>query len=362
MRVQWNNGQLTSIKCNLVNIICFHCTTRVNILGASQFLIHGWLRHLATLPRPSERDAWSSACSCWSSHAIRSSHNVLCSFSYIRCFARIQSIGGNDSHMRKCCRARSFSGYIPRPKNQRTSYVVFPAFFCNGVRITDFLHFFISAILMIHSCRAAFPTNQVQADNPSFRRPLAGPLISGFVSRNLGWRWVFWIALIIIGACLPIIWSVPETYVPILERKMFPSDVSKSEKQPGTSERIQVVAEFLTRPIRMMYKEPILLLSSSFLSFEYALMYLVFQAYPIVFGSVYGMTQDKVGLAYIPCKCSYYAINAKLIDVVMFGCAIAFVVFQLYSNYHAEAVTQKRAWALVEEYRRLPLACIGGPW
>lgn len=195
--------------------------------------------------------------------------------------------------------------------------------------------------------------------------PLTGPLISGYISLNLGWRWVFWIALIIVGVCLPVIWPLPETDVPILEDKLSPPTISEDEKQLSLRERLPAIVEFLARPVRMMCVEPILSLSSLYLALVYALMYLVFQAYPIVFGVVYGMSQDQVGLAYIPCKHIlplFRLSDDVLMNIVLIGSIMAFVIFQLYSSYHARAVWQRRAWALIEEYRRLPLACLGGPW
>lgn len=46
---------------------------------------------------------------------------------------------------------------------------------------------------------------------------------------------------------------------------------------------------------------------------------------------------------------------------VLPGSIMAFTVFFLYSSYHSKKLKSGTAWAQLEEYRRLPLACIGAP-
>ncbi|KAE8333952.1 major facilitator superfamily domain-containing protein [Aspergillus sergii] len=48
-------------------------------------------------------------------------------------------------------------------------------------------------------------------------------------------------------------------------------------------------------------------------------------------------------------------------STVLPGSVLAFVLFCLYSSYHTKALKNGLAWAKVEEYRRLPLACIAAP-
>jgi hypothetical protein len=47
--------------------------------------------------------------------------------------------------------------------------------------------------------------------------------------------------------------------------------------------------------------------------------------------------------------------------LVGIGAALACVVFLWYDGYLARAKARNAEWAFIEEYRRLPLACIGGP-
>jgi hypothetical protein len=43
------------------------------------------------------------------------------------------------------------------------------------------------------------------------------------------------------------------------------------------------------------------------------------------------------------------------------GAAVCALLFLLYDSYLARAQARKAPWSQIEEYRRLPLACIGGP-
>jgi hypothetical protein len=96
----------------------------------------------------------------------------------------------------------------------------------------------------------------------------------------------------------------------------------------------------------MMAREWIVSLTSLYLSLAYAVYYLYFEAYPIIFQGVYGIRAGVAGLCFLP---------------IGFGAVLACVVFVWYDNYLAKAKARGARWATIEEYRRLPLACLGGP-
>ncbi|KAG8627544.1 hypothetical protein KVT40_005027 [Elsinoe batatas] len=170
---------------------------------------------------------------------------------------------------------------------------------------------------------------------------LVGPVISGFIAVNLGWRWVFWIGLIIAGVGLPVVISMPETYAPVIlgcdGRDSAEKDLYKVISQSGT---------WLRRPLVMLFTEATLFFTALYLSMVYALQYLYFQAYPIIFGRIYHLDQDRIGLAYIP---------------MIFGVFLALVIFLLYGTYYDNAAKQEKSWTKSPEASRLPIACIGGP-
>ncbi|GAB5592809.1 Synaptic vesicle transporter SVOP [Umbelopsis nana] len=141
-----------------------------------------------------------------------------------------------------------------------------------------------------------------------FIGPAIGPLIGGFIGDNLGWRWLYWITLIVSGVIyLLMVFTVPETYAPtLLSRRAAKlrketgdeSYVTEQEldKRPFT-DRMQV---FLVRPFQLLFGELIVLLLSLYMSVLYGLLYMFFVAYPIVFQEGKQWSASDTGLMFIP--------------------------------------------------------------
>ena len=119
--------------------------------------------------------------------------------------------------------------------------------------------------------------------------PLLGPVVSGFIS-VVSWRWTYWLGLIIAGVTWVPLLLMPETYPPVILkrrarrlRKMLhdPSFVAPIELENRGPRYIVTVV--LTRPIRMILFEPLVLFSCVYLSFVYTVFYIFFQAYPIMY-------------------------------------------------------------------------------
>ncbi|EME86325.1 uncharacterized protein MYCFIDRAFT_45250 [Pseudocercospora fijiensis CIRAD86] len=184
--------------------------------------------------------------------------------------------------------------------------------------------------------------------------PLAGPIISGFVS-TVSWRWTFWIGAIIAGVTWPFVIFMPETYGPILLKR-------KAERLRQETGKENIVApieldeqswgEFctitLTRPIRMFLFEWIVLFSCLYLSVAYAIFYIYFQAYPIIFQGTYGFNAGEEGLAFLP---------------IGVGSMIAGGIYLWWEHYlaKAKARTPPPIWSQQEEFVRLPVALLGAP-
>ncbi|KAH6651944.1 major facilitator superfamily transporter [Truncatella angustata] len=184
--------------------------------------------------------------------------------------------------------------------------------------------------------------------------PLLAPIISGFCSTTIGWRWSFWIGLIYAGfSLLVVLIIVPETYGPkllaIRARKMRketgnPNIFAASELE--SRDLSTVVSRVLTRPLRMLYSELIVTSTCMYLALCYAIFYMSFQAFPIIFQQLYGLAPGVTGLCFLS---------------IGIGALLALPVFYAYDGYLRRAQNQKKAWSRQEEYRRVPLACIGGP-
>lgn len=177
--------------------------------------------------------------------------------------------------------------------------------------------------------------------------PLLGPIISGFASPNLGWRWSFWIATMLAAATLLPLLFLPETHGKLLREKYHgPDNSAPQTRQKG--DRRKYIKTVLLRPLHMLIFEPIVTASSAYLALVYGIFYMSFQAYPIIFQNIYKMSPGICGLAYLP-------IGA--------GCLLFLPVFWLYDNYllHLERVGNEWYLKNREGCRRLPLACLGGP-
>ncbi|KAF9874510.1 hypothetical protein CkaCkLH20_08073 [Colletotrichum karsti] len=185
--------------------------------------------------------------------------------------------------------------------------------------------------------------------------PLFAPIISGFCSPTIGWRWSFWIALIYAGATLVPVALLPETYAPVLLvrrarkiRKLDPALASTvvAPSELESTDLKQLATIVLTRPVRMLIFEPIVSCTCAYLALVYTIFYMSFQAFPIIFQKLYGLSPGVSGLAYLP---------------IGGGALLAVPVFLGWERYHLHAQKEGRSWAKQEEYRRLPLACVGGP-
>jgi MFS family permease len=115
---------------------------------------------------------------------------------------------------------------------------------------------------------------------------------------HLGWRWTFWIGLMIAGVGLPFVWCLPETYATVIAKKMSKKSVLKTPKATMRKHLFDLCTT-LKRPWLMMIREPILLFTALYLALVYSMQYLFFQSNPIVYEEIYGLSEGLIGLSYI---------------------------------------------------------------
>ncbi|KDB27155.1 hypothetical protein H109_01026 [Trichophyton interdigitale MR816] len=162
--------------------------------------------------------------------------------------------------------------------------------------------------------------------------PQFAPVIAGFVA-TAGWRWIFWVSLILAGVTLVPVLFLPETFQPALV---------KQPQRRGEG----VVTKALARPLYMLFCEPILSFTCLYLSYASAIFFMYFEAYPLIFQGVYGMSDGIAGLAFLP---------------IAVGAGIGLGIFLAYDSFLQRAKSRRTSWSSIEEYQRLPLACLGGP-
>ncbi|RFU29249.1 hypothetical protein B7463_g7104, partial [Scytalidium lignicola] len=141
-----------------------------------------------------------------------------------------------------------------------------------------------------------------------FIGPAIGPLVGGFLSDAAGWRWLYWIQLILAGVVWFVItFTVPETYAPTILAKR----AKKLRKETGCAEHVteteldmrpfsERLMVFLIRPFQLLFGEMIVFLISLYMSVLYGLLYMFFVAFPIIYQEGKGYTAGITGLMFIP--------------------------------------------------------------
>ncbi len=138
--------------------------------------------------------------------------------------------------------------------------------------------------------------------------PFCGPMVGGFLTKSyLGWRWVAWIpAFMGYSALVLAVLYQEETYGPVILVSKA-SELRRRTRNWGIhakQEEVEVdlkelVIKNVSRPLRILFTEPIVLVITIYMSFIYGLLYLNLTAYAIVFGEIYGFSLGVQGLPYV---------------------------------------------------------------
>ena len=141
-----------------------------------------------------------------------------------------------------------------------------------------------------------------------FLGPTIGPIVGGFLAQTEGWRWVeglmaiFTGALWLVGAIL-----IPETYSPVILRrraakmskmtgKVYKSRMEVDQGEKTLSAELKIA---ISRPWKLLLREPIVLLLSIYMAIIYGTLYMMFAAFPIVYQQNRGWSEGIGGLAFI---------------------------------------------------------------
>jgi DHA1 family multidrug resistance protein-like MFS transporter len=141
-----------------------------------------------------------------------------------------------------------------------------------------------------------------------FIGPFAAPFVGGFITMSaLGWRWTMYISaiMVLVGFVLVVLF-LDETYAPVILVRKAATLRRQTHNWGIHAKQDEVEVDFhelvrnnFTRPLKLLFTEPILLLISLYISFIYGLIYALLGAYPVVFQGVYGMNMGEGGLAFV---------------------------------------------------------------
>jgi MFS family permease len=183
-----------------------------------------------------------------------------------------------------------------------------------------------------------------------FEDQVVGPVAGGFLATAKGWRWVFWVLAMPLGALTIIsfpIWR--ESYPPVLLnrkaallRKETGNPNLRSKYDTGLSPRAYF-KRGIGRAMKMLVYSPIVLCLSIYNGLSYSYFYLLITTLTPVFEETYHFAPDIVGLSYLG---------------VGVGFMIGVTVFARGSDKIVTSLTRKHQGERKPEYR-LPLCMIG---
>ncbi|KAF4959466.1 hypothetical protein FGADI_1687 [Fusarium gaditjirri] len=157
-------------------------------------------------------------------------------------------------------------------------------------------------------------------------RPDQRPVIGGFMTDRISWRWMFWSTSMFQVAMAAISFTTfRETYAPAILKKR----AKKLRKETGQpyytyAERTQegsplrkVLAQAMTRPLRLLAFHPIIQVAAVISAIGYGLLYIVLSSFAEVWTQHYGQSVEISGLHYISCALGELAgsqLGAPLMD------------------------------------------------
>ena len=139
--------------------------------------------------------------------------------------------------------------------------------------------------------------------------PTIGPIIGGYLAQTIGWRWDFWIVLIV-AVTITISTEIFNTETNprvLMERKVvrLRTELGRDDLRsvylttgPQPS-RKRILLNGLIRPTKMLVRSPLVFFLSLYIAFTYGVLYLLFTTIHIVFEETYGFTIGTTGLVYI---------------------------------------------------------------
>ncbi|KAI5117818.1 hypothetical protein M0805_004948 [Coniferiporia weirii] len=139
-----------------------------------------------------------------------------------------------------------------------------------------------------------------------FLGPVIGPLFSGFINQNTDWRWTYRVQIIwVFLELIALVLFTPETYAPaILKRKA--QKIRKNEhievyaplevEQKGLLHAITVSCY---KPFELLLFDRMSLLLDLWNALVLGILYLAFQAFPIIFGEKHGFNLQMTGVSFL---------------------------------------------------------------
>ncbi|ORY73238.1 major facilitator superfamily domain-containing protein [Leucosporidium creatinivorum] len=139
--------------------------------------------------------------------------------------------------------------------------------------------------------------------------PTLGPILGGFAAQAKGWKWPLYELLWLTGAGLIVLTVLlPETYPDTILlrraerlRKLTGNELLRTQAELDAEEQTSVlhtITETFFRAFQLC-AEPAVAFSDCYTALVYSLLYLWFEAFPLVYGEVYGFGRGISGLFFL---------------------------------------------------------------
>ncbi|KAI1502200.1 polyamine transporter 3 [Biscogniauxia marginata] len=137
--------------------------------------------------------------------------------------------------------------------------------------------------------------------------PIIGPIAGGYLVQGAGWRWTYWLLLIVSGIFIPVSYFfLRETFAPVLlERKarILRKETGNSRlhsKMSGGASPKKQIQLAIVRPLKLLLVTPIVTLNALYTAVNYGILYLLISTFSFVYQGEYGFDEGSSGLTFIP--------------------------------------------------------------
>ncbi|KAK8061900.1 hypothetical protein PG994_008266, partial [Apiospora phragmitis] len=144
------------------------------------------------------------------------------------------------------------------------------------------------------------------ASSPPRSLSVIGPIVGGYVSQYIGWRWTFRIILILAGlsAASTLLFTRETNGSVLLQRKAakLRRATGNAQLRPKTAKQLtprEMLMAAIVRPIKLLVFSPIVLLMSLYTGIIFGLIFLLFATIPAIFAPMYGFGKGVSGLCYL---------------------------------------------------------------
>ncbi|KAJ9104644.1 hypothetical protein QFC21_002142 [Naganishia friedmannii] len=174
-----------------------------------------------------------------------------------------------------------------------------------------------------------------------FQGPALGPIVGGFIgASHASWRWLFWVLTLFAGFCgLLVLFTVPETYTP----KILATKAKRLRKETGDAR----------------YWAPQMQNSSANRCVCECSVYLLFEAYPIVFSVGHGFSAGITGTA--DCELKSASSSQLMFLGVFLGGVLSTIFYLVYFNPRYKAEARRHAPAPTPPEVRIEFCLMASP-